>query len=43
MTVGRTASGKIKKGYKLTRGGRVVKASGSRTRRKATRRRRSKR
>jgi hypothetical protein len=33
---GRTAAGRIKKGYKLTKGGSVVKASG----RKKTRRRR---
>lgn len=30
---GRTASGRIKKGYRLTKGGRVVKASRKRRRR----------
>ena len=34
MTIGRTAKGHIKKGYRLTRGGRVVKASTSRKRRR---------
>lgn len=30
MRKGRTAGGKLKKGYRLTKGGRVVKASGKR-------------
>ena len=34
MSVGRTAKGHIKKGYRLTRGGKVVKASASRKRRR---------
>ena len=38
MSVGRTAKGHIKKGYRLTRGGKVVKASGSRRRRRRSRR-----
>ncbi len=37
MSKGRTASGRIKKGYRLTRGGAVVKVT---RRRKARRRRR---
>lgn len=35
---GRTAKGRIMKGYKLTKGGRVVKATGSRKRRRKRRR-----
>lgn len=31
---GRTASGRIKKGYRMTKGGRVVKAKAKRTRRR---------
>ena len=37
---GRTASGHIKKGYRLTRGGAVVKASKGRAKRRAKRRHR---
>ena len=37
MSVGRTAKGRIKKGYRLTRGGKVVKASSSRKRRRRSR------
>ncbi len=41
MAIGRTAQGRIKKGYKLSKGGRVVKASKKKARKKrATRRRR---
>lgn len=32
MTIGRTAAGRIKKGYKLSKGGRVVKVSKRRKR-----------
>jgi hypothetical protein len=35
MAKGRTAGGRIRKGYKLTRGGSVVKKSGSTRRRKS--------
>ena len=38
MSIGRTAKGHIKKGYRLTRGGKVVKASRSRKRRRSRRR-----
>lgn len=34
MTIGRTSAGRIKKGYKLSKGGRVVKASKKRKRTK---------
>ena len=34
MSVGRTSKGHIKKGYRLTRGGKVVKASRSRSRKR---------
>lgn len=34
MAQGRTKSGRIKKGYKLTKGGRVVKATTKRRRKK---------
>lgn len=34
-TAGRTASGRLKKGYRLTKGGRVTKASGRRRRRRS--------
>lgn len=38
MAKGRTASGRIAKGYKLTKGGAVVKAGKRRRRRKSKRR-----
>ena len=38
MTLGRTAKGRIKKGYRLSAGGRVVKAKKA-TRRRTKRRR----
>jgi len=34
MAKGRTASGRIKKGYRMTAGGRVVKAKAKRKRRR---------
>ena len=37
MAVGRTAKGRIKKGYRLSKGGRVVKVTARRTRRKRRR------
>ncbi|MGF1609742.1 MAG: hypothetical protein ACFCUQ_10125 [Kiloniellales bacterium] len=42
MAKGRTASGRIKKGYRLSSGGRVVKAKAKKrpAKRKATKRRR---
>jgi hypothetical protein len=40
MAAGRDRKGRIKRGYKLTPGGRVVKASKGKAKRKATRRRR---
>lgn len=43
MAAGRTSSGRIKKGYKLTRGGRVVKSSKRSSSRSRRRRRRSSR
>lgn len=41
MAAGRTAKGRIKKGYKLTKGGRVVKAGGTRKRKRTVKRRRN--
>lgn len=39
MAIGRKANGQLKKGYKITKGGRVVKASKKKARKKrATRR-----
>jgi len=34
MTIGRTAAGRLKKGFKLSKGGRVVKAKAKRKRSK---------
>jgi hypothetical protein len=39
MAKGRTASGKVRKGYKLTKAGRVVKATGRKPKARAKKRR----